>query len=260
MKTLALTIVALMLMHAGRYVLMAGGAYLFFWRWRGNPLTARGRTQHRPFQREDLAREVRASFLTCVVFGVLFGVSLAGTQPRPLQHSGLSAVAEFVGWLAAVLVVHDTYFYWSHRLLHHPRVFAAVHHLHHRSHTPSPFSALAFHPVEAVLQGIWAVPLFLLPIPTVVWLAFAVAAIETALSRRGERDARAGCATRASPVTSRRGRRNWPSFHVAGRRGAPRARWRHALRAPARPRPSRQNATTPAARARSSRSPSRLLR
>ncbi len=177
MKTLALTIVALMLMHAGRYVLMAGGAYLFFWRWRGNPLTARGRTQHRPFQREDLARELRASFLTCVVFGVLFGVSLAGTQPRPLQHSGLGAVAEFVGWLAAVLVVHDTYFYWSHRLLHHPRVFAAVHHLHHRSHTPSPFSALAFHPVEAVLQGIWAVPLFLLPIPTVVWLAFAVAAI-----------------------------------------------------------------------------------
>ncbi|PZR07162.1 MAG: sterol desaturase [Archangium gephyra] len=177
MKRLAFTVVALMVMHAARYVVMAGGAYLFFWRWRGNPLTAKGRTQRRAFERADLWREFRWSMLTCVVFGVMFGVAFTGQAPKPLTHSGFAAVLEFFGWLAVVLIIHDTFFYWSHRLLHHPLLFARVHAVHHRSHTPSPFSALAFHPLEAMLQGVWALPLFLLPIPTVVWLAFAVAAI-----------------------------------------------------------------------------------
>lgn len=160
MKRLAFTVVALMVMHAARYVVMAGGAYLFFWRWRGNPLTAKGRTQRRAFERADLWREFRWSMLTCVVFGVMFGVAFTGQAPKPLTHSGFAAVLEFFGWLAVVLIIHDTFFYWSHRLLHHPLLFA-----------------LAFHPLEAMLQGVWALPLFLLPIPTVVWLAFAVAAI-----------------------------------------------------------------------------------
>ncbi|MGV3624174.1 MAG: sterol desaturase family protein, partial [Archangium sp.] len=127
--------------------------------------------------REDLWRELRWSMLTCVVFGVMFGLHFAGAQPILFTHSGFAAVLEFFAWLGFVLLVHDTFFYWSHRLLHHPALFARVHSVHHRSHTPSPFSALAFHPAEAVLQGIWAIPLFFLPIPTAVWLAFALAAI-----------------------------------------------------------------------------------
>lgn len=165
-------------LHLARYALMAGGAWLVFWQWKGNPVTAARRLQLHDFTARDLRREVLASMQTAVIFGLLFGVVFAGQAPRPLSHSGLAGALEFCAWLGGVLVVHDTYFYWSHRLAHHPRLFRWVHRLHHESRNPSPFAALAFQPTEALLQVIWAVPLgLLLPVPSSVWLAFAFVAM-----------------------------------------------------------------------------------
>lgn len=173
--TLAALLIAL---HLGRYVVMAGGAYLVFYAWRGNPITRARRLQHLDFTREDLRREVLTSLFTAVLFGGFFGVVYAGQSPRPLTHGGLAGAAEFVGWLTFVLVVHDAWFYWSHRLTHHRALFRHVHRVHHLSRNPSPFAALAFHPLDALVQIVWAVPLGLwLPIPSSVWLAFAFVAM-----------------------------------------------------------------------------------
>lgn len=177
MPTLPL-VFALIGLHFGRYLLSAGGAWLFFFGWKRNPLTAARRLQPGPFRREDLRRELLASAATAVLFGTLFGVVFGGQQPVPLSRPGAGAVLEFALWLTFIVLVHDTTFYWSHRLLHHRLVFSQVHALHHRSTNPSPFAALAFHPAEAVLQVLWAVPLSLLvPIPSAVWLAFSFLAI-----------------------------------------------------------------------------------
>ena len=177
MATLPLVLV-LVGLHFGRYLLTAGAAWLFFFGWKNNPLTARGRLQPEPFRREDLKRELGASAVTALLIGTLFGLVFGGTQPLPLSHRGLAGFGEFCLWLGFIVLVHDTFFYWSHRLLHHRRVFPLVHALHHRSTNPSPFAALAFHPLEALAQVSWAVPLsFLLPIPSVVWLAFSFLAI-----------------------------------------------------------------------------------
>ncbi|MEW5742767.1 MAG: sterol desaturase family protein [Myxococcota bacterium] len=171
---LALVLIAV---HLGRYLLFAGGAWLAFWAW-NNPFTARRRLQHVPFTRKDVTREVGFSVATAVLFGAFFALVFRGQGPVPLQHTGALRVLEFLGWLAFLIAVHDTYFYWSHRLLHHPRVFPLVHALHHQSKNPSPFAALAFHPLEALAQVVWAVPLALwLPIPSAPWFAFAFAAM-----------------------------------------------------------------------------------
>jgi sterol desaturase/sphingolipid hydroxylase (fatty acid hydroxylase superfamily) len=177
MQTLPLVFMLIGL-HFGRYLLAAGGAWLFFFGWKNNRLTLTRRLQPRPFQREDLKRELLASALTAVLFGTFFGIFYGGQQPVKLNHHGAGGVLEFLGWLGLVVLVHDTYFYWSHRLLHHRLVFPRVHAFHHRSTNPSPFAALAFQPLEALAQVIWAVPLsLLLPIPTLVWLAFSFLAI-----------------------------------------------------------------------------------
>lgn len=168
---------ALVAVHLGRYLLFAGGAWLALWQWK-NPYTARRRLQHRPFMKKDLSRELRASLATAVLFGLFFAGVFHGQPPVPLKSPGAWKALEFAAWLAFLLAVHDTYFYWSHRLLHHPRVFPVVHALHHQSTNPSPFAALAFHPLEAFAQVVWAVPLALwLPIPSAPWLAFAFAAM-----------------------------------------------------------------------------------
>jgi sterol desaturase/sphingolipid hydroxylase (fatty acid hydroxylase superfamily) len=61
--------------------------------------------------------------------------------------------------------VHDTYFYWMHRLIHHKKLFKLVHLVHHQSTNPSPWAAYAFHPLEAVAEaGIFVVFLYTLPV------------------------------------------------------------------------------------------------
>ncbi len=59
--------------------------------------------------------------------------------------------------LVATIVVHDAYFYWSHRLMHDPRFFRRLHRRHHRSNNPSPFTAYSFDVGEALLMVVFFV-------------------------------------------------------------------------------------------------------
>ena len=63
------------------------------------------------------------------------------------------------------LALHDTWFYWTHRWMHRPRVFKLAHAVHHASRPPTAWAAMAFHPIEAA-TGAVIVPLlvFLIPI------------------------------------------------------------------------------------------------
>jgi sterol desaturase/sphingolipid hydroxylase (fatty acid hydroxylase superfamily) len=64
-----------------------------------------------------------------------------------------------------MIVVHDAYFYWTHRLMHHPRLFRWLHHTHHRSTSPTPWAAYAFSPGEAFVQaGIGPLIVFTMPV------------------------------------------------------------------------------------------------
>lgn len=50
-----------------------------------------------------------------------------------------------------MLVIDDTYFYWMHRLIHHPKIYNYVHKIHHQSTDTTPFTTYSFHPLEAVI-------------------------------------------------------------------------------------------------------------
>ena len=80
--------------------------------------------------------------------------------------------------LAIMLVAHDTYFYWTHRAMHHPRLFRLFHRHHHLSRTPTPWAAYSFSLPEAIVHGAF-VPLFvaLVPMHAVGLFAFGVVQI-----------------------------------------------------------------------------------
>jgi len=89
-------------------------------------------------------------------------------------------VASF-GWsywtasLALMIVAHDAYFYWMHRLLHRPAVFSWTHRAHHQSVAPTQWAAYSFSMIEAFVQAAFA-PIFLLLVPMhvsalFVWMA-----------------------------------------------------------------------------------------
>jgi len=84
-----------------------------------------------------------------------------------------------MGWpyffisIVLCVIIHDAYFYWTHRLMHNPKLFKVFHLVHHKSTNPSPWAAFAFQPLEAVIEaGIAPVIVFLIPINTYAFLLF----------------------------------------------------------------------------------------
>ena len=74
---------------------------------------------------------------------------------------------------AATVVLHDIYFYTTHRLMHLAPLFKAVHAGHHRSITPTPWAILSFQPLETIPQfGFFALVIFFLPLHPATLLAY----------------------------------------------------------------------------------------
>lgn len=71
------------------------------------------------------------------------------------------------------LLLNDTYFYWTHRAMHHPKLYAFFHKAHHKSTDPSPLTAFAFHPAEAVVEyGMSIILPFIMPLHISVIIAW----------------------------------------------------------------------------------------
>ena len=83
------------------------------------------------------------------IFALAFGYVITLNKPMPLWELALS--------FPLVLVVHDAYFYWTHRWMHHPALFRFFHWEHHKSQTPTVFTAYSFAIPEAIVQGLFGV-------------------------------------------------------------------------------------------------------
>ncbi len=77
-----------------------------------------------------------------------------------------------------VLFIDDMIFYWSHRAMHLPRFYKFFHKVHHESTDPSPLTAFAFHPSEAIIEYMMHFVLpFLLPLhfgTIIAWQIFSM--------------------------------------------------------------------------------------
>ena len=160
-----------------RYLVFAGVAwllgYLFF----------RARWWHRKIiQRAPLPAEVRReiaySLLTLLIFGA---VGAATAMARKAGYTQMYFRIERYGWpwffasIGLTILLHDTYFYWTHRLMHHRRLFRFFHRAHHLSTNPTPWASYAFDPLEAVVQaGIFPLSVVVMPLHPIAFLVFMI--------------------------------------------------------------------------------------
>lgn len=161
----------LLLDNADKYFLIAGIAFLIFYVLRRKKITYKKIQQRFP-KKKDYWREIFFSFLSIIIFSFPPLIMLFSDKIRP-HTTFYRDIAEF-GWFYAIaafpimLIMHDTYFYWTHRLMHHPALFKLFHLVHHRSTNPSPWAAYAFHPFEAILESlIFVIFLFTIPVHSV---------------------------------------------------------------------------------------------
>jgi lathosterol oxidase len=140
-----------------RYFLVAGAGYFLFWVRGGSRFESRKIQPGKKPRAGVIKREILWSVLSSFVFGFSGIWAFQNWIGNLSEWSPDFSVAGFAsGFLtfSVLAFLHDTYFYWMHRLVHHPRIFTIVHKVHHESVTPSPWAAFSFHPLEAILEAL----------------------------------------------------------------------------------------------------------
>jgi lathosterol oxidase len=166
---------AIFLIDLLRYLIPTSIAFVVFW------VLGRNYWRHLFIQSSfpnntQLIREFVYSMSIVTIFSLVgFGLYLA-------IHAGLTPVYTnipdygllyFAFSFILTLLFHDFYFYWTHRFMHHKKVFRYVHRVHHESTNPSPWAAYAFHPWEALIQAlVFPIMVFTLPLHPIVMTLF----------------------------------------------------------------------------------------
>ena len=152
----------------GRYFIIAGIGFVLYYIILRKPRGYK-KIQLRFPKNRDYIREILYSVATIVIFtaATVFFVK----NPPVTDHTFYYRDIHQHGWFyffaafPIMMVLHDTYFYWMHRLMHRPEIFRYFHRVHHLSTNPSPWAAYAFHPLEALVEiGILPAFLFIMPI------------------------------------------------------------------------------------------------
>ena len=156
-----------------RYLIGAGSITLLVWALRRTGWASRT-IQKRKASRADLKRELIASFRTILVYTVL-SVPMVWALRNGWLHmyQGKVGALRFALYLAAILVAHDAWFYWTHRAMHTALLYRSFHRLHHLTITPTPWTAYSFAVPEAAVaflfMPVWAA---LVPTPGPVLFTF----------------------------------------------------------------------------------------
>jgi lathosterol oxidase len=138
-----------------RYALLASIAFLIFYVIRKNQLRD-FKIQFKFPGTKDYLREIAYSVVTAVIFAAIgFGVFATSFAKFTQTYWEISkyGIGYFILSIILMIIVHDAYFYWTHRWMHGKSIFRIVHRVHHLSTNPSPWAAMSFHPLEAVIEG-----------------------------------------------------------------------------------------------------------
>jgi sterol desaturase/sphingolipid hydroxylase (fatty acid hydroxylase superfamily) len=154
----------------------------------------------------QMRREILWSLGSAAIYGVPAGVVAWGWRNLGWTqiYSDLHAFPVWYLPLSVLLylVAHDSWFYWTHRLMHQPKWFRIAHAVHHASRPPTAWAAMAFHPIEAI-TGAVVIPALVFLIPIHVAALGVVLTIMTVMG-----------------VTNHMGWEIWPSFMWRGPLGA----------------------------------------
>lgn len=172
-----------------RYLLPASIAFLVFW------VLCRKTFKHLFIQKvfpkhSQLYKEFAYSMSTVTIFSLIgYGIYTAKKAGITLIYDQINDYSFFymVISLALSIIFHDFYFYWTHRLMHHKKLFRHIHKVHHESVNPSPWAAYSFHPWEAIIQAmVLPTLIFILPLhPLTIFIFLAYMIIRNVLGHLG---------------------------------------------------------------------------
>ena len=155
-----------MLLLTMRYVIVAGIPYLWLYVI-GKDKYSTHKIQKNYPDRKQVFLEIRYSLITFCVYssGIwAFLYWLKNGHTKNYTEVNEFGILYFIISIVLMIIMHDAYSYWIHRLMHYKVLFKYTHLLHHKFKNPSPWSAFAFHPFESILtMGIIPIIIFIIP-------------------------------------------------------------------------------------------------
>jgi lathosterol oxidase len=162
---------------SARFFVLASAVFMFLYVWKRKKYWY-AKIQQRYPENKYIFHEIKYSFFTVIIFGLVISEIVWASKTRQtLIYYPIDKYGYPYYFLSIILmiVIHDAYFYWTHRFLHWKPVFKMVHKVHHRSINPTPFSSYCFHPVEALIEvGIFPLIVFTIPYHVSALAVFAV--------------------------------------------------------------------------------------
>lgn len=162
MTEAVVAVLAMIAIVAVRYLAVSG-----FFAWltgRKRPGLYEGDRMH-----GQMRREIGWSLAAAAIYGAPAGLTLYAWKQLGWTAIYTDWNAHSLLWvplsILIYLFIHDSYFYWTHRAMHRPRLFRLMHAVHHDSRPPTAWAAMSFHPWES-LSGAILIPAltFLIPI------------------------------------------------------------------------------------------------
>lgn len=165
------------ILYGGRFLVFACAAFFLSDPSRSKPL---GRPHIPPPAGFNLAlsirRELGYSLLALLIFSLvnafLVGYGLIGAS---LLYVKLTQYPMWWFWVSipAMMLLHDTLFYWLHRAMHSRVLFEKMHRLHHESIYPTAFAAYSFSWLEATAEALIVTAIiYIIPVHPLAFLAF----------------------------------------------------------------------------------------
>ncbi|MBE7412289.1 MAG: sterol desaturase family protein [Leptospiraceae bacterium] len=160
-----------------RYVVFAGIAYLIFWVWKKKDWEHKRIQIPYPDNRK-IINEFYWSMSSMFIFAFIgLGIYYLKKSGKTLIYSDINEYGIGYFWFSiiAMIIIHDTYFYWAHRFMHIKPLYKFLHNVHHLSVNPSPWASFSFQPTESFLESIIVlIFVFILPVHSLAIMAFMI--------------------------------------------------------------------------------------
>ncbi len=146
-------------------LLIMSAAYFIFWKAFSKPLHNRKIQLSKRAGWSQIKEEIVATLLS-FIGSTAFMLMLLSFRDNGVVKFYIDG-GKYGWWYEGLLVVvmlliSDTWFYWSHRAMHHPSIYKYVHALHHKSLDVNPYTSTSFHVIEALWLTAWILPLAIL--------------------------------------------------------------------------------------------------
>jgi ring-1,2-phenylacetyl-CoA epoxidase subunit PaaE len=114
--------------------------------------------------KEELINGMYSLFIGGITAPIIFYFSSQGWVKIYLDTGRYGIWYELL-IIGVIIIISDTWFYWVHRLLHHPKLYRYFHAVHHESLDTTPFTSFSFHAFETFIINFWIfIAIFIFPI------------------------------------------------------------------------------------------------